>query len=54
MIGEGSFGQVFKVVDQKNNSQVLAMKVEDEADDTGLLEREIKIMIELRKKQGFP
>jgi len=29
---------------------VLAMKVEDEADDVGLLEREIKILIELRKK----
>ena len=54
MIGEGSFGQVFKIVDQKNNGQLFAMKIEADGEDSGLLEREIKVLMELRKKTGFP
>ncbi|KAM3137169.1 hypothetical protein pb186bvf_010715 [Paramecium bursaria] len=54
LIGEGSFGQVYKVTDNKNENQVLAMKVEEDSDETSMLEREIKVLIDLRKKQGFP
>jgi casein kinase I family protein HRR25 len=32
----------------------MAMKIEAESDDSGLLEREIKVLMELRKKTGFP
>ncbi|CAK75979.1 unnamed protein product (macronuclear) [Paramecium tetraurelia] len=54
-IGEGSFGSVFKVLDRNNNNATWAMKVEiDEDDENSLLEREIKVLIELRKQQGFP
>lgn len=54
LIGEGSFGQVFKTYDQKNNNQVLAIKVEEEEEESSMLEREIKVLIELRRKTGFP
>ena len=30
------------------------MKIEADGEDSGLLEREIKVLIELRKKTGFP
>jgi len=30
------------------------MKIEVDGDDSGLLEREIKVLMELRKKTGFP
>ncbi|CAD8149748.1 unnamed protein product [Paramecium pentaurelia] len=53
-IGEGSFGSVFKVLDRKNNNAQWAMKVEEDEDENSLLEREIKVLIELRKQQGFP
>lgn len=48
MIGEGSFGKVFKVLDQKANNSIMAIKVEDDAEETSMLEREIKVMIEMR------
>lgn len=47
-IGEGSFGQVYKVVDQKNDGQTMAMKVEVEEEDYSMLEKEIKVLIEMR------
>ncbi|CAD8142456.1 unnamed protein product [Paramecium pentaurelia] len=53
-IGEGSFGSVFKVNDQNNNNMAFAIKIQSEDDETNLLEREIKVLIELRKYQGFP
>ncbi|CAD8064004.1 unnamed protein product [Paramecium sonneborni] len=53
-IGEGSFGSVFKVNDQNNNNAALAIKIQSKDDETNLLEREIKVLIELRKYQGFP
>ncbi|CAD8211376.1 unnamed protein product [Paramecium octaurelia] len=53
-IGEGSFGQVYKVIDQKSGDQVMAMKVEVEEEDYSMLEKEIKVLIEMRKKTGFP
>lgn len=30
------------------------MKVEEDSDETSMLEREIKVLIDLRKKAGFP
>ncbi|KAM3135211.1 hypothetical protein pb186bvf_012676 [Paramecium bursaria] len=55
LIGEGSFGQVYKVVDTKNNNDVFALKVEvEQEEEECMLEREIKILIQLKKKQGFP
>jgi casein kinase I family protein HRR25 len=33
---------------------VLAIKVEDDGEDSSMLEREIKVLIEMRKKPGFP
>ncbi|CAD8067160.1 unnamed protein product [Paramecium sonneborni] len=53
-IGEGSFGSIFKVLDKNNNNAIWAMKVESEDDENSLLEKEIKVLIELRKQQGFP
>lgn len=49
LLGEGSFGQVFKVLDRKKNSEALAMKVEYESEDEeSMLAREIKIIKELQ------
>ncbi|CAD8202774.1 unnamed protein product [Paramecium pentaurelia] len=55
LLGEGSFGSVFRIYDTKNNNEVLAIKVEQELEEEeSMLEREIKIMMELKKKPGFP
>ncbi|CAK65798.1 unnamed protein product (macronuclear) [Paramecium tetraurelia] len=53
-IGQGSFGSVFKVNDQNNNNVTFAIKIQSEDDEKNLLEREIKVLIELRKQKGFP
>ena len=36
------------MTDNKNENQVLAMKVEEDSDETSMLEREIKVLIDLR------
>ncbi|CAD8194081.1 unnamed protein product [Paramecium octaurelia] len=55
LLGEGSFGSVFRIYDTQNNNSVLAIKVEQELEEEeSMLEREIKIMMELKKKPGFP
>ncbi|CAK95079.1 unnamed protein product (macronuclear) [Paramecium tetraurelia] len=53
-IGYGSFGQVYKVIDQKYGNTPYAMKVEFTNQECNLLEKEIKVLIDLRKKVGFP
>ncbi|CAD8114736.1 unnamed protein product [Paramecium primaurelia] len=55
LLGEGSFGSVFRIYDTQNNNEVFAIKVEQELEEEeSMLEREIKIMMELKKKPGFP
>lgn len=53
LIGEGSFGQVYKVIDQKQNDQILAMKMEEYSQNTSMLEREIKVLIQMRCEKLF-
>ncbi|CAK67907.1 unnamed protein product (macronuclear) [Paramecium tetraurelia] len=55
LLGEGSFGSVFRIYDIQNSNEVFAIKVEQELEEEeSMLEREIKIMMELKKKPGFP
>ena len=50
LLGEGSFGQVYKIHDTKNNNEILAVKVEEVDEEESMLEREIKLMIQLKYK----
>lgn len=50
LLGEGSFGSVYKVYDTSHKNETLAMKLEydtDEEEDT-MLDREIKMLMDLR------
>lgn len=47
LIGEGSFGKVYRVSDTEIGNNSMALKVEG-AGEGNLLEREIKVMIEMR------
>ncbi|CAD8101575.1 unnamed protein product [Paramecium sonneborni] len=49
-IGCGSFGQVYKVIDQKYGNTPYAMKVEFGSQECNLLEKEIKVLIDLRQE----